>query len=92
MSFCIVYTPSYNKRAAKFLKKHPELYSQYEKTLKLLEIDPGFKLAITESPTFREPFAAAQRPEIVDNTAPEIQLTDMPAPLSGSILIFKAIY
>ena len=40
MSFSIVYTPSYNKRAAKFLKKHPQLYSQYEKTLRLLEIDP----------------------------------------------------
>ena len=40
MSFCIIYTPSYNKRAAKFLKKHPELYPQYEKALKLLEIDP----------------------------------------------------
>jgi len=40
MSFSIVYTPGYNKRAAKFLKKHPQLYSQYEKTLRLLEIDP----------------------------------------------------
>ncbi len=40
MSFCIVYTPGYNKRAAKFLKKHPELCSQYENTLKLLELDP----------------------------------------------------
>jgi len=36
----IIYTPGYNKRAARFLKKHPELAIQYEKTLKLLEIDP----------------------------------------------------
>jgi len=40
MRFRIVYTPGYNKRAARFLKKHPELYSQYEKALKLLEFDP----------------------------------------------------
>lgn len=40
MSFHILYTPAYNKRAAKFLKKHPELVSPYEKTLRLLELDP----------------------------------------------------
>lgn len=39
MSFYIIYTPGYNRRAAKFLKKHPELYPQYEKTLRLLEAD-----------------------------------------------------
>jgi mRNA-degrading endonuclease YafQ of YafQ-DinJ toxin-antitoxin module len=36
----IIYTESYNKRAKKFIKKHPDLLSQYEKTLKLLEINP----------------------------------------------------
>ena len=40
MNFRIIYTPDYNKRAARFIRKHPELVSQYEKTLKLLEIDP----------------------------------------------------
>lgn len=40
MSFRIIYTPGYNKRAARFLKKHPELFHQYEKTLKLLELNP----------------------------------------------------
>jgi toxin HigB-1 len=40
MSFRIIYTPGYNRRAARFLKKHPDLLTQYEKTLKLLEIDP----------------------------------------------------
>ncbi len=40
MKYRIIYTPGYNKRAARFLKKHPDLEQQYEKTLKLLEIDP----------------------------------------------------
>ena len=40
MSFRIIYTPGYNRRAARFLKKHPELFPQYEKALKLLEINP----------------------------------------------------
>jgi mRNA-degrading endonuclease YafQ of YafQ-DinJ toxin-antitoxin module len=37
----IIYTESYIKRAKKFIKKHPDLLSQYEKTLKLLEINPN---------------------------------------------------
>lgn len=37
----IIYTDSYIKRAVKFFKKHPELISQYEKTLKLLEANPN---------------------------------------------------
>jgi len=37
----LLYTDSYLKRAKKFIKKHPELVSQYEKTLKLLEINPN---------------------------------------------------
>ena len=36
----LIYTDSYLKRAKKFIKKHPELISQYEKTLKLLELNP----------------------------------------------------
>jgi len=36
----ILYTDSYLKRAGKFIKKHPDLISQYEKTLKILEINP----------------------------------------------------
>jgi mRNA-degrading endonuclease YafQ of YafQ-DinJ toxin-antitoxin module len=36
----IIYTESYIKRAGKFIKKHPDLISQYEKTLKVLEINP----------------------------------------------------
>lgn len=37
----IIYTDSYIKRAKKFFKKHPALILQYEKTLRLLEIDPS---------------------------------------------------
>ena len=37
----IIYTQSYIKRAKKFIKKHPELISQYDKPLKLLEINPN---------------------------------------------------
>ena len=40
MSFRLVYTKSYLKRAAKFARRHPELLPQYEKTLKLLELNP----------------------------------------------------
>ena len=40
MTYTLIYTDSYIKRASKFVKKHPDLVSQYEKTLKLLEIDP----------------------------------------------------
>ncbi len=37
----IIYTDSYLKRAKRFIKKHPELISQYAKTLKLLELNPN---------------------------------------------------
>lgn len=41
MIFRIIYTQSYLKRAAKFIKRHPDLLPQYEKTLKLLELNPS---------------------------------------------------
>ena len=40
MSFQIIYTKSYLKRATKFAKRHPDLLAQYEKALKLLELNP----------------------------------------------------
>ena len=40
MSYVLVFTDSYNKRAARFIKKHPELSQQYLKTLQLLEANP----------------------------------------------------
>jgi proteic killer suppression protein len=40
MIYKLIYTESYNKRAAKFLKKHPDLIKQYQKTLELLQLNP----------------------------------------------------
>lgn len=40
--FQIVFPEPYKKRETKFFKSHPELLSQYEKTLKILEIDPFY--------------------------------------------------
>ena len=40
MTYKLIYTESYVKRAAKFLKKHPDLICQYEKSLKILEVNP----------------------------------------------------
>ena len=40
MSHRLTYPDSYLKRARKFLKKHPEISSQYQKTLELLELNP----------------------------------------------------
>lgn len=36
----LIYTKSYNKRATKFLQKHPKLLEQYKKILSLLELNP----------------------------------------------------
>lgn len=40
MSYCLVFTEQYEKRASRFLKRHPDLKSNYLKTLKLLEANP----------------------------------------------------
>lgn len=40
MSWQLVFTEQYNRRAAKFLKRHPEVEGQYGKTLELLELNP----------------------------------------------------
>ncbi|MBU3604872.1 hypothetical protein [Polynucleobacter sp. AP-Kaivos-20-H2] len=40
MSWQLIFTEQYNRRAAKFLKRHPDVESQYEKTLELLELNP----------------------------------------------------
>jgi mRNA-degrading endonuclease YafQ of YafQ-DinJ toxin-antitoxin module len=40
MTYKLIFTDSYIKRVTKFLKKHPDIVSQYEKTLKILEINP----------------------------------------------------
>ncbi len=40
MSFQLIFTAQYDKRAARFLKRHPELEKQYLKSLQLLELNP----------------------------------------------------
>lgn len=40
MAWQLVFTEQYNRRAARFLRSHPELRGQYAKTLQLLEVNP----------------------------------------------------
>lgn len=40
MPYELVYPESYNRRAARFLKRHPESRDQYRKTLELLALNP----------------------------------------------------
>lgn len=40
MRYELIFTEAYNKRATKFLKKHPRIIETYRKTLKLLELNP----------------------------------------------------
>jgi mRNA-degrading endonuclease YafQ of YafQ-DinJ toxin-antitoxin module len=40
MSYALVFTESYNRRAARWLKRHPDARQQYLKTLQLLEANP----------------------------------------------------
>jgi mRNA-degrading endonuclease YafQ of YafQ-DinJ toxin-antitoxin module len=40
MSWSLVFTEQYEKRALRFLKRNPELEKQYLKTLQLLEANP----------------------------------------------------
>ena len=41
MAYRLIYTNNHNRRAQKFIKKHSDLLNQYEKTLKLLELNPN---------------------------------------------------
>lgn len=40
MPYQIVFTERYNRIAARFLKRHPDMARAYEKTLALLELNP----------------------------------------------------
>jgi toxin HigB-1 len=40
MSYVLVFSEQYTCRAARFIKRHPELRQQYLKTLQLLEANP----------------------------------------------------
>jgi len=37
----LIYTESYERKSRKFFKKHPDLLKQYQKVLKILEINPN---------------------------------------------------
>ena len=41
MPFALLFTEQYKRRAARFLKQHPELRGPYLKTLQLLEANPS---------------------------------------------------
>lgn len=40
MSWQLIYTEQYMRKAAKFIKQHPDALNQYAKTLTLMEINP----------------------------------------------------
>ena len=40
MKYTLVFTDQYNRRAARFLKRHPQLRETYRKTLLLLQANP----------------------------------------------------
>jgi mRNA-degrading endonuclease YafQ of YafQ-DinJ toxin-antitoxin module len=40
VSWSLVFTERYERRAARFLRRHPDLRQSYRKTLLLLEADP----------------------------------------------------
>lgn len=40
MSYKVTYTAAYNKKAGRFLKKHPSFIDKYQKTIELLESNP----------------------------------------------------
>ena len=40
MKYKLIYTEIYINKAKRFVNKHPELITQYKKTLKILENDP----------------------------------------------------
>jgi len=40
MTWQLIFTDQYNRRAAKFLKRHPDVEIQYAKTLELLGLNP----------------------------------------------------
>lgn len=40
MTYVLIFTEQYNRRAARFLKRHPHVRDQYRKTLLLLQANP----------------------------------------------------
>ena len=39
--FALVFTEQYNRRASRFLRRHPDLRQQYLKTLQVLQANPA---------------------------------------------------
>ena len=46
MSWILLFTERYNGRAARFLRRHPELRDAYRNTLLLLEVNPHHPIDI----------------------------------------------
>ena len=40
MTYVLIFTEQYNRRAARFLKRHPQIRETYRKTLLLLQANP----------------------------------------------------
>lgn len=40
MPYTLIFTEQYTRRAARFLKRHPDLVRPYQKTLQLLQANP----------------------------------------------------
>jgi addiction module RelE/StbE family toxin len=40
MNWQLIFTEQYTRKAAKFIKNHPDIENQYSKTLQLLEANP----------------------------------------------------
>ncbi len=40
MLYEVVYTKKYERRLKRFLKQHPEVYTQYDKTIEMLKVNP----------------------------------------------------
>ena len=40
MNYKLLITSSYEKKVTKFLKRHPDVFKRYIKTLKILEVNP----------------------------------------------------
>ena len=40
MPYEVVYTKKYERRLKRFLTQHPDVYTQYEKTIEMLKVNP----------------------------------------------------
>ena len=40
MTWQLIFTDQYNRKAARFIKRHPDALTQYTKTLELLTVNP----------------------------------------------------